>query len=161
MKKIIRYIAFCAVLLLLSNQNVRSQAIKTNIPFTITGNPNIGVEWSVSKQLTLNADILWSPYMFKKSEEVFRLLIGSVDFRYYVNPRYYYTNDLWDGFYIGPYFTAGNFNIGLKNKNEEETSYRRVGWGMSTGVSTGYKFYLSARFRVDLNIGVGYVHTQY
>lgn len=148
-------------MLLLCSGNAKSQAIKTNMPFTLTGNPNIGMEWSVGKQLTINTDLLWAPYLFKKNEEVFRTLIGSVDFRYYLNPRYYYTNDLWDGFYIGPYAMAGNFNIGLKNKNEEKTSYRRKGWGMSTGLSAGYKLYLSGRFRLDFNIGVGYAHLQY
>ncbi len=148
-------------LFLFCGSDAKSQAIKTNMPFTLTGNPNIGVEWSVGKQLTINTDLLWAPYLFKKNEEVFRALIGSVDFRYYLNPRYYYTNDLWDGFYVGPYVMAGNFNIGLKNKDEEKTSYRRQGWGVSTGVSAGYKLYLSGRFRLDFNIGVGYAHLQY
>ena len=111
--------------------------------------------------MTVNTDVLWAPYMFKKNEEVFRALIGSVDFRYYINPRYYYTNDLWDGFYVGPYAMAGNFNIGLKRKDENKTSYRHKGWGVSTGITFGYKFYLSPRFRIDLNVGGGYAHLQY
>lgn len=140
---------------------VKSQAIKTNIPFILTGNPNIGVEWTVGRQLTVNADVMWMPYMFKKQEEVFRTLVGSVDFRYYLNPKYYYTNDLWDGFYVGPYAMAGNFNIGLKESDDSKTSYRRKGWGISSGITTGYKFYLSSRFRIDANIGIGYAHLQY
>ena len=56
---------------------------------------------------------------------------------------------------------AGNFNIGLKNKDEEKTSYRRKGWGMSAGITAGYKFYLSSRFRIDVNLGVGYALLEY
>lgn len=164
MKHYFKYISTGAVLLFMLfcySPEVKSQAIKTNAPFTLTGNPNIGVEWTVGRQLTVNADVMWMPYMFKKNEEVFRVLVGSIDFRYYLNPKYYYTNDLWDGFYVGPYAMAGNFNIGLKNKNEEKTSYRRKGWGVSAGVTAGYKFYLSSRFRIDANIGIGYAHLQY
>lgn len=161
-----RFLLHISIALLLAmffcySPDVKSQAIKTNAPFILTGSPNIGVEWSVGRQLTLNADVMWMPYMFKKNEEVFRVLVGSVDFRYYVNPKYYYTNDLWDGLYVGPYAMAGNFNIGLKEKDDEKTSYRRKGWGISAGVSVGYKFYLSSRFRIDANIGLGYAHLQY
>lgn len=163
MKHFTRY-AILSVLFLLplfAGQGLHAQAIKTNIPLTLTGNPNIGMEWSVGRQMTINADVLWAPYLFKKHEEVFRALIGSVDFRYYINPRYYYTNDLWDGFYVGPYAMMGNFNIGLKNRDESKTSYRHRGWGVSSGITCGYKFYLSSRFRIDMNLGVGYAHLQY
>lgn len=164
MKHIFRNISSGLGLLLMLfcySPQAQAQAIKTNMPFLITGNPNIGVEWTVGRQLTVNVDAMWMPYMFKKHEEVFRVLSGSVDFRYYLNPKYYYTNDLWDGFYVGPYAMAGNFNIGLKEKDEDKTSYRRRGWGLSAGITTGYKFYLSSRFRIDANIGVGYAHLQY
>lgn len=136
------------------------QAIKVNLPTTILGTPNIGAEFTISQQLSLNGDILWAPYMSKKHEEVFRSLIGTLELRYYVKPKYYYTNDLFDGFYVGPYAMAGNFNIGLY-KGENQDSFRYKGWGVSGGASLGYKFYLSKRFRLDVNLGVGYAHLQY
>ncbi|QIK60147.1 DUF3575 domain-containing protein [Dysgonomonas sp. HDW5A] len=161
MKRFLQHILVCLALCFFYCPSSQAQALKTNIPLILTGTPNIGVEWSVGKQLTVNGDILWAPYLFKKDEEVFRSLIGSVDVRYYINPKYYYTNDLWDGFYVGPYAMYGNFNIGLKNSDEDKTSYRRKGWGVSAGLSTGYKFYLSSRFRLEVNLGLGYAHMQY
>lgn len=161
MKRFLQYVLVSLALCLFYCPTSQAQVIKTNIPLILTGTPNIGAEWSIGKQLTVNGDILWAPYLFKKDEEVFRVLIGSIDMRYYVNPKYYYTNDLWDGFYIGPYAMYGNFNIGLKNKDENKKSYRRKGWGVSAGISTGYKFYLSSRFRLELNLGLGYAHLQY
>lgn len=161
MKHLFKYLLIPFALLLFNSTAIYSQAIKTNVPLILTGTPNIGVEWSVGKQFTVNGDVLWTPYLFKKNEEVFRSLIGSLDLRYYINPKFYYTNDLWDGFYVGPYTMLGNFNIGLKNSDEDKNSYRRKGWGISSGVTTGYKFYLSNRFRIDLNAGFGYAHMQY
>lgn len=67
---------------------------------------------------------------------------------------------MYDGFYLGPYVEAGNFNIGFW-RGEERESYRYKGWGISAGLSLGYKFYLSKRFRLDLNLGLGYAHLQY
>jgi hypothetical protein len=61
---------------------------------------------------------------------------------------------------VGPYVLYGEFNVGLFRKRAAE-SYRRRGWGVSGGISAGYKFYLSRRLRLDANIGVGYAHLQY
>lgn len=153
--------ALILTLIMLSLVNkVNAQAIKINLPTTLIGTPNIGAEFTVSQQLTVNGDVLWAPYMFKQSETVFRALIGTFEFRYYVKPKYYYTNDLFDGFYIGPYAMYGNYNVGL-DKGEGQESFRYNGWGVSAGVSLGYKFYLSKRFRLDLNLGLGYAHLQY
>jgi hypothetical protein len=127
----------------------------------LTGSPNIGVEFSIARQLTISSEASWMPYMFKKHEEVFRSAIASVECRYHVNPSYYYANDSWDGFYIGPYALYGQFNIGLLRHKDIDRSYRRSGWVVSGGLSSGYKFYLSPRFHIDLNLGVGYAHLQY
>ena len=159
MKRTIRILVL-GLVLVLAAPAVKAQAIKTNVPLLLVGTPNVGMEFTVSQQFTTNLDILWMPYMFKKHEEVLRALVGSADLRYYVKPRYYYTNNMYDGFHLGPYVEAGNFNIGFW-RGEERESYRYKGWGISAGLSLGYKFYLSKRFRLDLNLGLGYAHLQY
>ena len=159
MKRTIRILVL-GLVLVLAAPAVKAQAIKTNVPLLLVGTPNVGMEFTASQQFTTNLDILWMPYMFKKHEEVLRALVGSADLRYYVKPRYYYTNNMYDGFYLGPYVEAGNFNIGFW-RGEERESYRYKGWGISAGLSLGYKFYLSKRFRLDLNLGLGYAHLQY
>ncbi len=159
MKKLI-LLLFISVVSFAAPQRAGAQALKINIPTTLAGTPNIGAEFTISQQLSVNGDVLWAPYMFKKHEQVFRALIGTLDFRFYVSPKYYYTNDMFDGFYMGPYAMAGNFNVGLY-KGKDKTSYRDKGWGVSCGISLGYKFYMSKRFRLDVNLGVGYAHLQY
>jgi hypothetical protein len=150
----------CALLLALTGA-LRAQSIKTNIPLWVTGSPNIGAEVTLTRQLTLDGEVLWMPYMFKKHEEVFRALVGSIECRYHVSPSHYYTNDSWDGFYVGPYALYGQFNIGLMRHGDMDRSYRRRGWGVSGGITTGYKIYLSPRFKLDINVGIGYAHLQY
>lgn len=158
-KSVIRYILSTAFLFCFTAE-VSGQSVKTNIPLWFTGSPNIGFEYTLSRQTTINAEALWMPYMFKGGEEVFRVLQGSIDLRYYANPQNYYTNDSWDGFYLGPYAMYGNFNIGLERSGGKQ-SYRREGWGVSAGLSTGYRFAFNSRWGLDLNIGLGYAHMQY
>lgn len=162
MKKRISLLLVIAAAMLAGANTVQGQvAIKVNLPTTLVGTPNVGAEFAVGQQFSINADVLWAPYLFKKHEEVFRGLIGTVELRYYVNPKYYYTNDMFDGFYVGPYAMYGNFNIGLHKHSDPMKNYRYKGWGVSGGVSLGYKMYLSKRLRLDCNLGLGYAHMQY
>ena len=161
MRKII-YLLIAGSLLLMSSGEANGQvAVKINVPVTLVGSPNVGTEITLSQQFTVNGDFLWLPYLFKKKEEVFRALQMSVDLRYYPQPRYYYTSAFYDGFYVGPYAMYGNFNIGLATHDDPDDDIRYRGWGISGGVSVGYKFFLSTRFRLDLNVGLGYAHLQY
>lgn len=160
MKPVIRHILIVAVLFCFIS-GMQAQTIKINIPLWLTGSPNIGYEQTLTRQLTVNGEVLWLPYLFKKHEEVFRALQATAEVRYYVNPNNYYTNDSWDGFYFGPYAMYGNFNIGLLRHNDALQSYRREGCGASGGISTGYKFAFDSRWGLDLNIGIGYAHIQY
>jgi hypothetical protein len=138
-----------------------AQSIKVNIPLCLTGSPNIGFEHTLTRQATVNAEVSWMPYMFKDGEEVFRIMEGSVEVRHYLNPRNFYTNDSWDGFYVGPYAMYGNFNIGLIENKDKASSVRRRGWGVSGGVSLGYKIAFGTRIALDINLGLGYAHLQY
>ena len=160
MKTVKKYL-LSAVALCCFAIGAQAQSIKTNIPLWLTGSPNLGFEYTLTRQVTVNAEAFWMPYMFKSGEEVFRVLEGSIEARYYIDPRNYYTNDSWDGFYVGPYAMFGNFNIGLLKNNDIEQSRRRVGWGVSGGVTAGYKFAFGTRWALDLNIGLGYAHLQY
>ena len=90
MKSVIRHILSVAVLFCLIS-GVQAQSVKVNIPFWLTGSPNVGFEYTLTRQLTVNGEVLWMPYLFKKHEEVFRALQSSVELRYYVNPRNFYT----------------------------------------------------------------------
>ena len=154
MKPVVRYILLVSVLLCLFG-GVRAQSVKVNVPLWLTGSPNIGFEYTLTRQLTVNAEGAWLPYMFKKNEEVFRVLMGAAELRYYWNPQNFYTNDSWDGFYIGPYAMYGTFNIGLLKHNDPLRSYRRKGWGVSGGITFGYKYAFNSRLALDMNIGVG------
>lgn len=149
------------VVLSMLTTTASAQSVKINAPLCLTGSPNIGFEYTLTRQLTLNADVFWMPYMFKKGEEVFRVLEGALEVRHYFNPNNFYTNDSWDGFYVGSYAMYGNFNIGLIKNNDKASSIRRRGWGVSGGISGGYKFAIGTRLALDINLGLGYAHFQY
>lgn len=159
-KGFIQILTLTVIVLSLVNK-ANAQALRINLPTLLVGSPNIGAEFTLSQRLTVSGDVLWTPYMFKANQSVFRVLVGTAELRYYVKPNYYYTNDLFDGFYLGPYAMYGNFNVGLNRGGKLSESPRYEGWGVSAGVSFGYKFFLSKRLRLDVNAGLGYAHLQY
>lgn len=79
--------------------------------------------------------------------------------RYYFKPAEGYR--LTDGWYVGGYAMYGDFNIGLYRHNDMDQSFRRMGWGVSAGVSAGWKYQFNAHWQMDINIGIGYAHLQY
>ena len=62
-KSIIRIAGIIGLLTFLSAGHARAQAVKTNIPLILAGSPNVGIEWNVGRQFTVNGDVLWMPYM--------------------------------------------------------------------------------------------------
>ena len=66
MKPVVRYILLVSVLLCLFG-GVRAQSVKVNVPLWLTGSPNIGFEYTLTRQLTVNAEGAWLAYMFKKN----------------------------------------------------------------------------------------------
>ena len=55
MKPVVRYILLVSVLLCLFG-GVRAQSVKVNVPLWLTGSPNIGFEYTLTRQLTVNAE---------------------------------------------------------------------------------------------------------
>lgn len=55
MKPVVRYILLVSVLLCLFG-GVRAQSVKVNVPLWLTGSPNIGFEYTLTQQLTVNAE---------------------------------------------------------------------------------------------------------
>ena len=162
MKRIFFILAF-GLLMTAYGSNAYSQvSIKTNVPVLLLGGPNIGTEITLSQQFTVNGDFIWLPFLFKKSEETFNAIQMSADVRYYPNPRFFYNSSYYDGLYFGPYAMYGNFNIGMVGGDGLTADDERYdGWGISGGISVGYKLFLSTRFRLDINVGIGYAHMQY
>ena len=55
MKPVVRYILLVSVLLCLFG-GVLAQSVKVNVPLWLTGSPNIGFEYTLTRQLTVNAE---------------------------------------------------------------------------------------------------------
>lgn len=160
MKPIFRHISILILLLGIALP-AKSQMIKMNGPAILCGSPNIGYEHGLSRHFSISGDVIWLPYMKKKHEEVFRSFQAAAEGRYYFKPSEHDADYIATGWYAGAYAMWGDFNIGLYRHHDMDRSVRRRGWGVSAGISGGWKYEFNKHWQMDINLGIGYAHLQY
>lgn len=159
MKTIARYLILTVIAIAAGSLESSAQMIKLNAPAVLAGIPNLGYEHQLTPRLSVSADILWLPYRWNNKTEMFRSLQLGGELRYYF--RGASGRRLAAGWYLGAYAMYGDFNIGLLRHGDYDSSFRRQGWGVSSGISGGWKYRFNEHWQMDINLGVGYAHLQY
>lgn len=151
----------CAVILIITSNYIFGQTknrfeIKTNLLNLVAKGPSAGFEYGVSKD--------WSVMLAVASGQMDYGDFGGIT-RYKtvsLEGRKYFSDQL---FFIGPYFkniekqvswnktvVGGTIPISIgKDRNF-------IGHGLSAGVTTGVKFSIYKKFKIELNYQLGYGH---
>lgn len=137
-------------------------ALKTNLLYgAYTYTPNLGIEMGVNKRSTLDFGVGYNPWNLKGNELDNKKLVhwlAQIEYRYWLCQKF-------SGHFFGLHALGSQFNIGghelplLFEKNSKH--YRYEGYGYGGGISYGYQFYLSKRWSLEANIGVGYARLNY
>ena len=149
----------CVATCPLKAQNV---VLKTNLfygAYTLT--PNLGVEFGLAKQSTLDIGAGYNPWNLAGSEGNNKKLVhllGEIEYRYWLCEKF-------NGHFFGLHVLGASYNIsqyelpllfGKGSKN-----FRFQGWAAGAGVSYGYQFILGQHWNFEFNVGVGYVRLHY
>lgn len=130
-----------------------SFAVRTNLLYDALLLPTLGVEWRVSSDWGVKLDGSFAHWS-GDGDKVQKIWLLNPEVRRYLlrNKR----------FYVGLSGGYGEYNIykyplgGLFSK---DTGYQGSLW--SAGLTVGYQLYLSRRFSVDFNLGLGYMRSEY
>lgn len=130
-----------------------SFAVRTNVLYDAFLLPTLGAEWRVNNSVGIRLDgslARWSGAG------------GKVQKVWVLNPeaRWYLLED--KRFYVGVWGSYGEYNLYkymLGGLFKDDTGYQGKLW--SAGLSAGYQLYLSRRFSVDFNFGLGYIRSEY
>lgn len=129
-------------------------AIKNNILYDITATPNLGVEFGLSKHLSLDLSAGYHPWSFKEDKSLKHWAVQP-ELRYWFMER-------MDEHYIGIHAQHMNYDFSgfdLPWGMKEELGYDGTAWG--GGLSYGYHLYLAPRWNMEFTIGAGYTRFKY
>ena len=137
-------------------------AIKTNILYgALTYTPNLSFEVGIGKRSTLDLSGGYNPWNLNGTSENNKKLVhwlGEIEYRYWLCQRF-------SGHFFGIHALGTQYNSAkqelplLFGKNSKE--YRYEGYGYGAGFSYGYNFFLSKRWSLEANIGIGYARLHY
>ncbi|GEN76518.1 DUF3575 domain-containing protein [Chryseobacterium hagamense] len=155
-------------LFLLGNLNAQEQEqpseksvyVKGNALFIPIGIVNLALEHQVSKKITVQGDVLISPWKSFAGHELQYYSI-SLEGRYYFNEAFRH-------FYVGANIAGSRFNVQKWNywkdniSTDPETGITRnssdlyqKGYSVILGVTAGYQFKVSDRWNIDIYGAVG------
>lgn len=135
-------------------------AIKTNLIGDALLSPNIGVEFGVAPQWTVDIPVSFNGWAINN-----RLWK-----HWYVQPEArYWLCDKFAGHFVGFHVHGGQYNVGgfdgkIKFLN---TDFRRLadsrfqGWFAGAGISYGYAWILGRHWNLEAEIGFGWSYTHY
>ncbi len=137
-------------------------AVKTNLFYgAYTYTPNLSFEMGMGRQSTLEFGggyNLWNLYGNEQDNKKLVHWLGQIEYRYWLCQKF-------AGHFLGIHALGSQFNIGghelplLFEKGSR--NYRYEGYGYGGGISYGYQLYLSKRWNLEANVGIGYVRLSY
>lgn len=159
MKRIILSVCTTFCTLPLCGQNVE---LKTNLLYLATTTPNIGVEWRMGRKCSTALMAAYNPFHFRQ----YQTAEGNT-----VNPKLmhwlaegevrYWFHESFRGWNMGINLFGGEYNIGGIKFVDKLKEQRYKGWAAGAGLTVGYQFSLSTRWKMDFSVGAGYAYTEY
>lgn len=132
-------------------------AVKTNLIYDATTSFNVGTEFKVGGQYTLDISANYNPWTFSENKK-FKHVLLQPELRYWICEPF-------NGHFWGVHAMYSHYNIGgiklpfLSEQKLEKTRYQGNLYG--AGISYGYQWYLSPRWNLEATIGLGYAYLDY
>ena len=128
-------------------------AIKTNLLFDAALMPNIEVEVPIGKRWSLNGEYMFPWWLINDDRYCLQILMGGLEVRYRPGKRS--GRDVLTGHFIGLYAGGGKYDLQW-DKNGYQGEFF-----IAAGVSYGYAHSIARNLRLEYNIGIGMLRTDY
>ena len=128
-------------------------AVKTNLLFDAALMPNIELEVPIGKRWSLNGEYMFPWWLINDDRYCLQILMGGLEVRYRPGKRS--GRDVLTGHFIGLYAGGGKYDLQwAKNGYQGE-------FFIAAGVSYGYAHSIARNLRLEYNIGIGMLRTDY
>lgn len=128
-------------------------AVKTNLLFDAALMPNIEVEVPIGKRWSLNGEYMFPWWLINDDRYCLQVLMGGLEVRYWPGRRS--GRDVLTGHFLGLYAGGGKYDLQW-DKNGYQGEFF-----IAAGVSYGYAHSIARNLRLEYNIGIGMLRTDY
>ena len=127
-------------------------ALKTNILYDVFLLPNIAVEWSFAKDLSVSADWMYAWCSKDSKHRYWRAYGGNLQFNYWLGHK----KRQFTGHHIGVYGGMITYDVEFGAKG-----YQGAKWNYMAGVAYGYSIPAGKRININFELGIGYLGGDY
>ena len=128
-------------------------AVKTNLLFDVALMPNIELEVPIGKRWSLNGEYMFPWWLINDDRYCLQILMGGLEVRYWPGRRS--GRDVLTGHFLGLYAGGGKYDLQW-DKNGYQGEFF-----IAAGVSYGYAHSIARNLRLEYNIGIGMLRTDY
>lgn len=148
-----KQILFTLLMLFSINASAQKVAQKTNLLYLATTTPNLALEFSLGKKLTVDFSAGYNPWDFS----------GNTLLRHWlVQPELrYWSCQSFEGHFFGVHGIYSKFNLGELSFINSMKEYTYKGSMYGAGIAYGYHFPLNGKWSMELTVGVGYIYLDY
>lgn len=127
--------------------------IKTNVLYDLTATFNLGMEFKLTRKLSLDVPVSHNPFTFGGRRKWKHTLIQP-ELRYW--PKI-----VSAGHFFGAHVHLASYNVANVPGVSKTKDHRYEGWLLGPGVSYGYQHALSDYWAIEGTIGAGYAYSEY
>ena len=128
-------------------------AVKTNLLFDAALMPNIELEVPIGKHWSLNGEYMFPWWLINDDRYCLQVLMGGLEVRYWPGRRS--GRNVLTGHFLGLYAGGGKYDLQW-DKNGYQGEFF-----IAAGVSYGYAHSIARNLRLEYNIGIGMLRTDY
>lgn len=134
-------------------------AVKTNLLYDAALMPNVEIEVPIGKRWSVNGEYMFPWWLLKENKYSLEILAGGLEARYWLGRRKSNRcsngREVLAGHFFGLYAGGGMYDL------QWERSGYQGEFFISAGISYGYSVCMARHLRLEFNLGIGLLRTDY
>lgn len=150
------WLSFLFCIGLMTSLHAQTVAIKSNIVYDATATLNLGVEYAINKQFSIDLSGNYNGWDIHSDGRSWQHWMIQPEGRYWLRESF-------NGHYFGVHALYGHIDVARIDFGlmDFDRAFMYEGSAMGGGVSYGYHWYITPRLNIEFSVGVGYLNLKY
>lgn len=134
-------------------------AVKTNMLYDVSITPNVGIEFYVAPNVSINANWAYAWWNKDRNSFYWRAYGGDLEARYYFRrwpTRKLRLDHAFSGHHIGLYGLLATYDYEFGNNGQQGAK-----WNYGGGIAYGYSLPITQHLNIDFSLGLGCLYGDY